>query len=242
MFFSRDFLNLAYTYGSWLGLPPSNTAINLGTVFRHFFANDLVPLLLFAVLFSRYAKIKTPKLPLHSVLAGVFTLSATYLTLAIIQFGPFARLEFFGFLSFYSSALIYISIASYLLYVFRHESFVETLVVIALGVIIVGALWELPLNYMTKGNYHPVMFALGYLQHYVPFFLWFYVFRNVYRSFLVNQWFLALLSTCIIVSLTVFWAATRYPFHGLGSAMRLSYACLLVFFPFHFYTKKQRQR
>jgi len=125
--------------------------------------------------------------------------------------------------------------------VFRRESFLKTVFAVTLGILVVGELWELPLNWVRRGNMHSFIFAVGYLQRYVPLFFWFWMFRKVYWKFLRQQWYVALPFLGLVILLTresLVLLPQGVVSVALSFLLHLSYALLLVFLPFQFYTKK----
>jgi len=155
--------------------------------------------------------------------------------------GPVSYLTFFSYSNLNLSVVVYCGIALYLLYVFRREGFLKTVFAVTLAILVVGELWELPLNWVRRGDMHPFIFAVGYLQRYVPLFFWFWMFRKVYLKFLRRQWFVALPFLGLVVLLTsesLVLLPQGVVSVALSFLLHLSYAFLLVFLPFQFYFKK----
>jgi len=250
MIYLRDLLIITYNFLLDVGFAPgSGPHIDLGMALRTFFIYNLIPLLLFVLFLSKYGKIRIPKLRPRLVVASTFIIVDTIMIVLILQGGLQARFNFFGYTTLCSSLIIYASTSAFILWTLRDESFIKILLAITLAILTIEELWELPFNLpgVSPINiYHPIMFLLLILRRYMPIFLWFYIFRHAYVTFLKQRWYLILPLASLITVLSIE-AATSVlgrsfpvdmPDFYVGPVIRACYAMLLVILPFHFTAKQ----
>lgn len=105
----------------------------------------------------------------------------------------------------------------------------------------VSDLWELPLNLFWHHDAHILMYTLGTFQRLaMPLLFWFYTFRQVYSKAIRNRWFLMAPLMLLAVVLTVarlYFIEEGYPCFAVIMGLHGVYTFLLVFVPFHYYTR-----
>jgi len=244
MYYLQELLGAVTTYMYALhALNPADSGhgFTWGYFLKYFYLYDLIPLLLVVMLLTKHFKFKWPDLRPYQV-SMLATLTLTGVAVgSILSEGFTSHMHFLGYYNLNVSVLVYCGVALYLLYVFRGEPFLETLLFVVLGVLVVGELWELPLNLAFSEL--PLLIAVpAYLQRYIPLFFWFLIFRGVYSRFLVEKWHFAAFLVLSIGTVTA--RGILSPMSGFQSAfaglyLHLAYAALLVFLPFHYYVKKE---
>lgn len=249
IYYLNNFLGRLNGYCVLSGLPRGSLPPfprSLTYLLRHFFIYHLAPLMLFITIIPKHFSLKLPNFHLREASTFILLVSLAFVVVSMVQKGVASHFVFIGYLSPNLTMLVYFTLGLYLLYVFRNEAFSETIFGVVIGVLLVGELWELPLNWVARGNMHPYVFLTGYLQRYIPFFFWFYIFRNVYLSFLRKQWFLVPPFICAIAFLTMSIIEMSLPMIVINFAvnclLHLSYALLLVFLPFQFYIKGLKRK
>lgn len=221
------FIKLGFSAGRF---PPAT----FGYLARTFYIYYIVPVLLSILIISknsRFSSASTSSLLRKISLSGLVSI-IIYLLMTMATEGLQSRFNFFGYFNRNIAMLIYASIGFYLLFLFRHEFFPKTLLTIALGLIVVSEIWELPFNIFYLRDAHFIIFLLNTLRRFVPIFFWFYIFHKRYINFLRNRSSLAL---ALVASITVLtFQQIVHPHFYVQVGLRLAYALLLIVFPFSF--------
>ena len=239
MFFVCQILEIIAVYAVSLGLRFTPTQPQeLGVMLKVFFVYSLSPLLIGINILSKNLNLPNSKLAKTSQIGILCFCALIVMSLAIN--GLNSRFAFAGYVNRSLAILIYCSVAVYLLHFFRHEHFPKTVLIVALAILTVGELWELPYNiaHLNVEETHVLVFIIIRLHRYVPLFFWFIVSGKVYVNFWREQWYLIVALLTVIVGLTIWGASIAHFCIPLG--LRLSYALLLIFLPFH-YSKLKRQ-
>ena len=213
------------------GQNPLNFAWNLRVFFIHEFPLLLFGLILilnnFPSMLYYLNKILKCLLQISLFVASVILFSLSFLMKE--------QFNFWGYEARPLNLLVYCLIALYLYTIFKKENVLKIMLVMVLAVLIVGELWEFPLNlfYNSKLPLHYIFF--DYLFRFTPFlFLWFYEFRGIYKRF--SKWKalfvlipIGFFTTIIILSENLLFGYLSYTF------LRVSYALAFVFLPFQEY-------
>ena len=253
-YYSEQFCGHLQLYGLLAGLqpaPPSQIPWQLGNFIRHFSGAFLIPSLLLVVLVSRVKRLQVFSFPpksnryFHWLLMGCISLLMLVSAVSIAFHGPFSCLKFFDYSLANVSLLTYCPLVLYFLYVFRDESFLETVIVVVLGGLAVSTCWELPLNLAFHGETHIFMYATGTFRYVLmPLLFWFYLFRRHYYQLLRNRWYLAaplMLTITVLTATKISFVMAGYIPLLINISLHVNYAILLVFLPFqHYYTKERR--
>jgi len=229
-----------YHFGNQLGFNPQHSPsvpIGLGKNLKSIYRLHSL-----RILFALILLLKNPPLKL---LRQIFTIlvscSIVFMVILTVTNGLASKFMFYGYQNLNTAILIYSVIALFLARKFRSETFLNILVIVTTGIFVVENLWELPLTFRAMG--HPAMFLITTLSKSLVAFLWFYIFRRVYAQFLRERWAIMVPLTLAIVILT---AQAFFHFFGRISyiydvALRLCWASILIFLPFHQLIKTRRE-
>lgn len=247
MFYFQHLYELLRSYGVSLGLTyiPASSIPTLGWVIKNFSFYHLTALLLVLINVSiSFQNKKFKKLPnLHSVsIVGLLAFIA--ITVVATVLNPFGHFQLFGYKNLNTTVLVYSCVALYLLRVFRHGSFLKTILIVALPILTISHLWEMPfgIHYYAHSGSHLYYCFLGIFNLLVSPVFWFYTTRKIYKAFIREHLWLVLALILFIISLTTITMANNllgYYWLPIGFSLRVAYALLLVFLPFHYYNKKE---
>lgn len=243
MWFLTYFFGQMYAYGKMLDLPIEIKVYStLGDILRIFAIYNFIPLLLGLIAISKWLNLSNRYSPFLKMLIRKALWLFVVISLAqIVIYGVESHFCFLGYLTLNLSILAYSFIALYLIHLFQKQTFLNEILAISLGILVISELWELPFN-LYYADSHPFMLLVVICQRYVPIFFWFYAFRKVYQNFL-KKWFLIIPLSFLIILLTI-GSILINPMIGpvdtyLRFALYLAYASLLIFFPFHYFFKSK---
>jgi len=248
IYYAQAFLGALLLMGQLSGLPPnppSTLPWGIGRLMIHFYVWHLIPLLMVAQIVFNHFHWRNPFLRLepffHRVTTNAALIILAWLGYCLTTGGFYSYFTFLGYRVYNLGLLIYLVVALYLLRLFRHENILKTLIVVMLGVQIVSDLWELPLNLFWHHDAHILMYTLGTFQRLaVPLLFWFYTFRKNYSTTFRSRWFLMVPLMLLAAGLTLarlFFIEEGYPCFSVIMSLHIVYAFLLIFVPFHYYTK-----
>lgn len=227
-------LSVVYGYGVQAGLASSSNpteALSFGEVFRSNFINHLPYSLLVIILLARYFG-KTSMVRLNRILLIIVSvLFIVSLSLSFTLSGVDGLFNFLGYRGRNLSLCLYGIVGLFLFYRFRFLDLPTILWIVVVGVLLVGELWELPLNFRYS-KMHPFLFLLGYLRRYIPFGIWMFEFRKVYLSRANIKLMLAPIFSIILFNFMVLNTIYVIPSVYLSFLLRMSWAFLVIFIPF----------
>jgi len=237
-------------YGILLGLPyqpSSNNPILAGTLIKDFCFNYLTLVILVTIIVSiRYSpkKLQSFYKPTFLVLMGLigFTLGS------VVSKGISKQFYFLGYHNLYVSFLIYYLVALFLLYIVKDESFPKAFLIITLGVLTVSHSWELPFNFyffLKNGVSHTYFLIVNSFSWFIPIFFWFYITKKIYQVFIKKYWYIVISLISLIIFITTITIIYNYLasyWIPIGFTLRLSYALLIVFFPFYHYKRNKNKK
>lgn len=247
MFYFQYLYELLRSYGVSLGLTyiPASSVPTLGWALKNFSFYHLTALLLILINVSiTFPNKKFKKLPnLHYIsMLGLLVFIGFITATALLN--PFSHFELFGYINLNTTVIVYSCVALYLLWLLRNGNFLKTMLIVALPILTISHLWEMPfgIEYYVYSGSHLYYCSLGIFNLLISPIFWFYTARKIYKAFIQEHLWLTLSLILLITSLTtitmvnnllgVYWLP-------IGFTLRLTYALLLVFLPFHYYKKTE---